>query len=365
MTRIRTAIIGLSWIGADPAQKASDPVLGTASPGTHASAMATVPDIEVVAGCDIDPGSREAFIERWSNVWPGLCVYDDYRDLLAKEQVDLISIVTPDHLHAPVLHAALAAGVKAIFCEKPLSTSLDEADRMVQAVRAAGVPMSVNYGKRWYPEYIEARRLVRAGAIGRLVHIAVEGGGPRAMLWRIHTHQLDLINFFAELEPAWVWAELEPGWDDYGTTYKGDGGRTASREPGVNAHIGFANGIRASFLGWKQIPQDVVVHLLGTEARIELDLEGWRIVTVPSSDDRAPTPELAKPFITPITPEFNVSGMSAALRELIVAMRTGSPRSSTGETARRTMAITDAILQSAAQGNIRVSVRPPPWAAEG
>jgi predicted dehydrogenase len=356
--------VGLSWIGADPAQKASDPALGTASPGTHASAMATIPEIEVVAGCDIIPAAREQFIERWGEVWPGLRVYEDYRALLEKEQVDLISIVTPDNLHAPVLHAALAAGVKAIFCEKPLCTSLDEADRMVAATRAAGVPLSVNYGKRWYPEYVEARRLVRAGAIGRLVHIMVEGGGPRAMLWRIHTHQLDLINSFAESEPTWVWAELEPGMEDYGTVYRGDGGRTASREPGVNAHIGFANGVRASFLGWKQIPQDVVVHLLGTEGRIELDLEGWRMITVPSSDDRAPTPDLAKPFVVPIVPEFNVSGMSAALHELIGAMRTGGSTSSTGETARRTMAITDAILQSAAKGNIRVPVAPPPWAAE-
>ena len=182
------------------------------------------------------------------------------------------------------------------------------------------------------------------------------------MLWRIHTHQLDLINFFAESEPTWVWAELEPGMEDYGTVYRGDGGRTASLEPGVNAHIGFANGVRASFLGWKQIPQDVVVQLLGTEALIELDLEGWRMITVPSSDDRAPTPDLAKPSVVPIVPEFNVSGMSAALRELIGVMRSGGSTSSTGETARRTMAITDAILQSAAKGNIRVRVAPPPWA---
>ena len=201
--RVRAAIIGLSWIGADPAQPASDPLLGTAPPGTHASAMATIPEIEVVAGCDVVPAAREQFVERWGATWPGVRVYEDYRELLTKEHPDFVSIVTPDNLHGKVLFAALENGAKAIFCDKPLSISLDEADRMVAAVREARVPMSVNYGRRWYPEYVEAKRLVRAGAIGDLVQVLIESGGPRAMLWRIHTHAIDLINYFADSEPAW------------------------------------------------------------------------------------------------------------------------------------------------------------------
>ena len=127
-SRVRAAIIGLSWIGADPPQAASDPILGTASPGTHASAMATIPEIEVVAGCDIFPAARDQFVERWSPVWPGVRVYEDFHELFRSETVDLVSIVTPDNLHKPVLDAALAAGAKAIFCDKPLSISLEEAD---------------------------------------------------------------------------------------------------------------------------------------------------------------------------------------------------------------------------------------------
>jgi len=362
--RVRAAIIGLSWIGADPAQPASAPVLGTSSPGTHASAMATIPEIDVVAGCDIFPAAREQFLERWSGTWPGVRVYEDFRELFAKEQVDFVSIVTPDNLHAPVLYAALEAGVKAVFCDKPLSISLEEADAMVQAVRAAGVPMSVNYGRRWYPEYVEARRLVRSGAIGDLVQIVLESGGPRAMLWRIHTHAIDLLTFFADAEPSWVFADLEPGMEDYGTEYRGDGGRTASLEPGVNAYITYANGVRAILTGWKAIPQDMVVHVVGTKARIELDVEGSRIIEAPRSDNRAPDASLPNPATTVITPTYSISGMAAAIRELLRAMETGEPTISSGESARRTVAISDAILRSAAQGNVRVPVTPPPWAAD-
>jgi len=360
--RVRAAIIGLSWIGADPAQAASDPVLGTATPGTHASAMATIPEIDVVAGCDIFPVARDQFIERWGRTWPGVRVYEDFNDLFASEEVDLVSIVTPDNLHGAVLDAALKAGVKGVFCDKPLSISLEEADRMVEAVRAKGIPMSVNYGRRWYPEYVEARRLIRDGEIGRLVQVVLESGGPRAMLWRIHTHGLDLITYFADAEPKTVWAELEPGMEDYGTSYKGDGGRTASLEPGANAYITYANGVRGILTGWKAIPQDYVLHLVGTDGRIEIDVEGSRVIKTPRSDNRAPDATLPNPATYPIQPRYSVAGMVAALHELLAAMNNPSMTlTSSGETARRTVAITDAVLQSAARGNVPVAVSPPPW----
>ena len=260
-----------------------------------------------------------------------------------------------------VLDAALRSGARSIFCEKPLSISLDEADRMVQSVRDAGVPMSVNYGRRWMPEYVEARRIVRAGGIGELVSVLLENGGPRAMLWRIHTHAIDLLTFFADAEPEWVWAELEPGMQDYGTEYKGDGGRDASKEPGANAYITYRNGVRAYLTGWKRNPQDYVVHLIGTEGRIELDVEGWRVVQTPVSASRMPVEGLGNPTSTAIKPRFTYDGMASAIRELLRALETGEPTSSTGETARRTVAITDAILRSQAGGNVRVPVKRAPW----
>jgi predicted dehydrogenase len=221
--------------------------------------------------------------------------------------------------------------------------------------------MSVNYGRRWMPEYVEARRIVRAGGIGELVSVLLENGGPRAMLWRIHTHAIDLLTFFADAEPDWVWAELEPGMQDYGTAYRGDGGRTASLEPGVNAYITYRNGIRAYLTGWKRNPQDYVVHLIGTEGRIELDVEGWRVVQTPVSASRMPVEGLGNPTSTVIKPRFTYEGMASAIRELLRALETGEPTSSTGETARRTVAITDAILQSQAGGNVRVPVKRAPW----
>jgi predicted dehydrogenase len=353
----RTALIGLSWIGADPAGPASDPVLGTAVPYSHASAMAAVPEIEVVAGCDIVAAARDRFVEQWSGRWPGLRVYDDYQELLKRERPDIVSVVIPDHLHtAPVL-AAIEFGARGIFCEKPLATSVAEADQIVAAGASSGVPICVDHTRRWMPEFVEARRLVRSGAIGRLSQIVLQIGGPRAMLFRNHTHMIDLLNYYAEAEPQWVVAELEPELVGYGTAYRGDGGTDPSTDPGANYYVAFANGVRAYITGMKDTVPEVSVDLIGPRGRLSIDAEGFRLVTFESDDLRS---KPAVPRIERISPDWTVSGIQAAILDLIAAIETGREPASSARTARHTVAITQAILESQALGNARVAVAPPP-----
>ncbi len=347
MGTYRAGIVGLSWISADPAGPATHPVLGTAIPFSHASAYAATPGIEVVAACDIDQAASETFRERWNYRWPGMHLYADYREMLQQEQIDFLSVVTPDHLHAEVILAAVEAGVRAIFAEKPLATSLEDADRIIAAVRERGVAMTVNHTRRWMPQYIAAREALRAGEIGPLVTIMAHLGGERAMLFRNHTHVIDMICYFADAEPEWVIGELETGFEDYGTAYRGDGGRDPSLEPGVNAYIGFQNGVRAFLSGMKRgIPQ-VRIELIGANGHIHVDDTGaYR--TVPGDGG---------PSIHPIVPRATRAGMQAALADLILALETGQPTQSPPEEARKTVAIIMGILESQAQGNARVAVR--------
>lgn len=356
MTVYRAALIGLSWISIDPAVAASSPTLGSGIPYSHASAMAPIPEIQVVAGCDISAEARAAFLDRWSERWPGIRAYERYEDLFANEQVDIVSVVTPDHLHVPVVLRAIEAGAKAIFCEKPLATSPAEAWQIVNAVKKAGIPVNINYTRRWAPEYVEARRLVRAGSIGPLSQIVVESGGPRAMLFRNHTHTIDFLNYFAESDPTWVWAELEPGFESYGTTYTGDGGRDPATEPAVNAYVAYANGVRAFLTGLKTNAQELVVHLIGRDGRLVIDSEGLRLVANERQTSRAPVPGAEGPKVHFIEPKWSTAGMQAAILDLIAALETGRPVQSPVEEAWKTVAITDAILRSQAGGNVRVDV---------
>jgi predicted dehydrogenase len=350
----RIALVGLSWISADLAGVAADPTLGTAIPYSHASAIAAIPELEIVAGCDISEAARTTFRDRWSARWPGLRVYADYREMLETERPELVAVVTPDHLHAAVVEAAVAAGVRGIFCEKPLATTLEEADAIIAAVRGAGVTMNVNYTRRWYPEFVEARRLVREGALGPLSQIVVQMGGPRSMLFRNHTHAIDLINFLADANPVWVWAELERGFEAYGTAYAGDGGNDPATEPGANYYIAYDNGVRAYLTGMKDtVGLDTSVSLTGPDARLVVDLEGIRLHSVYHEDIRT------KPGVTTIqrlSPRWTVAGMQAAVLDLLTAMDEGRDPASPPEIARQTVAITQAILESQARGNVKVQL---------
>ena len=81
--------------------------------------MAAIPEIDVVAACDIVAAARDRFTEQWSGRWPGLRVYSNYQELLERERPDIVSVVIPDHLHtAPVLAAIEFAEKQGLLLNK-------------------------------------------------------------------------------------------------------------------------------------------------------------------------------------------------------------------------------------------------------
>jgi predicted dehydrogenase len=94
---------------------------------------------------------------------------DDWRVLVADPAVDVVSITTPNRLHAEMALAAIAAG-KHVWCEKPLALTLAEAEEMAAAASRAGVRTMVGYNYVRNPAFAHARRLVEDGIIGRLIH---------------------------------------------------------------------------------------------------------------------------------------------------------------------------------------------------
>jgi predicted dehydrogenase len=346
MTIHRFGIVGLSWITSEPAPPGSNPVLGQSMPHTHLSGLARIPSAQVVAGCDIVPEARDLFLERWSGVWPEAQVYDDYETMLREVDLDVVCVATPDNLHAPVVKAAAEAGVKGIFCEKPMSVHLQDVDEMIAIVEERDIVVSVNHTRRWMPQYVTAREAVRSDAIGELVHVIGHLGGERAMLWRNHSHLIDLLSYYAEGNPEWVFAELEPGFEAYGTRYRGDGGRDPGLEPGTNAYVAYDNGVRAFLSGVKRATPMLSVDLIGTTGRILVD-ERQAVVQQPG--ETGTVSQL-------LQPRFTMGGMQAAIQDLITALETGGEPQCPPREARKTVAIIEAILRSQAAGNARVPV---------
>lgn len=354
-TPLRAGIIGLSWIAADPAGSASTEELGTAPPYSHASAFEAIGDIEVAAVCDISADSRDAFVSRWSHRWPHIEAFADLDRMLATP-LDLVSVVTPDHLHGSMILRCLDAGVPMIFSEKPFTTDLAEADRVLEKIDAVDATVGVNHTWRWRPEVGEALSVIRSGALGPLSHIVIEAGGPRAMLYRNLSHFLDLAIHLADAEPQWVSGELEKGNEGYGLSYAGDGGRDPERDPGATASIGFATGVRAHVSGLKAAVPDVVIQAVCRDGRITIDTLGGRTVSVPRTGDGTPG-AVSGPVIQALKPRFSRWGMQAAIADLIDAHRRGTEPSSSARSARRTVAVIDAILRSHAAGSSRVEVQ--------
>jgi myo-inositol 2-dehydrogenase/D-chiro-inositol 1-dehydrogenase len=109
--------------------------------------------------------------------------FDDYRQMLAMKDLDIISLGVPNDLHCQITLEAAAAG-KHIICEKPLCKTLEEADQMIDACKAKGVMLFYAEELLFAPKYVRAKTLVDEGAVGRpfLVKQSEEHSGPH-MPW--------------------------------------------------------------------------------------------------------------------------------------------------------------------------------------
>jgi len=117
------------------------------------------------AVCARSADNAKAFAEKWGYE----AVETDWRRLIARDDIDLIDICTPNNTHAEIAIAAAKAG-KMILCEKPLALNAKEAEKMVAAVEKANVPNMVWYNYRRCPAVVLAKQLIDEGKLGRIFH---------------------------------------------------------------------------------------------------------------------------------------------------------------------------------------------------
>jgi len=119
----------------------------------------------LTAICDVNAQKAQQFVD----VWGYRCAESDWRRLVEAKDIDLIDICVPNFAHKEIAVAAAQAG-KMILCEKPLAMNSSEAEEMVQAVEAAGVPNMVSFNYRRVPSISLAKQIVDEGRIGRPFH---------------------------------------------------------------------------------------------------------------------------------------------------------------------------------------------------
>jgi myo-inositol 2-dehydrogenase/D-chiro-inositol 1-dehydrogenase len=162
----RAAPLGIGVIGC-----------GTIANSAHLPAIRRLSDrLRLVAVADV----REELAARAAREFGAEAYYTDYRDLLARRDVAIVDVCTPEFLHGEQVPAAAAAG-KHILCEKPMADSLAAADAMLDAARRAKVKFMVGHSRRFTPRYQQVRAAIDRGEVGAVRLVRENERRPRAM----------------------------------------------------------------------------------------------------------------------------------------------------------------------------------------
>ena len=142
--------------------------------------------VQIVAVCDVDKTKREKYRKmaedkyadrKGTASYKGVDVYNEYEKLLERPDIDAVVIAVPDHWHATIAIAAARAG-KDIYCEKPMTLTIGDAQALVKAIRRYGRVFQTGSQQRSDGNFRLACELVRSGRIGKLKKVTVGIGGP-------------------------------------------------------------------------------------------------------------------------------------------------------------------------------------------
>jgi predicted dehydrogenase len=227
--RYRAGIIGLGFIGAGdhPAAERLGQRVADLD-GTHREALANHPRVQLVTGASRDPGRRERFQQSTAAQ-----VHADWREMLAKERLDIVSVATMTPDHAGQTIGCAKAGVKAVYCEKPIAATIPEAEQMIAACRKTGTLLVINHNRRFQPNFRKLAEFVAAGKLGELPGARLQWGTGR--LGNVGTHFIDSIRLLTRQEVRAVSATLD-------LTGRSDCRGAEFRDPGGWALLKMAGG---------------------------------------------------------------------------------------------------------------------------
>ena len=186
---IRAAIIGLGKMGM-----------------SHAAILGGLPNVELVAACDMDSLLQSAFKKLTK-----IQMFTDYKKMIEEVKPDCVYVVTPTKLHYDMVMFALEHGCH-VFCEKPFALTVEQGEKMVAMAKSKGLVNQVGYHNRYIGTFNEMKRLLAEGVIGKPFHFLGEAYGPvvlksKGSTWRSDkkngggciedyaAHVLNLINY--------------------------------------------------------------------------------------------------------------------------------------------------------------------------
>ena len=228
----------------------------------HGRGFTSNPRTEITACTDIVEDSAKKFSEEFDV----LRVYADFREMLEKEDLDIVSVPTSQGARAEVTIAAAESGVKAVIGEKPMASSLGEAEDMIAACEKHGVKLAIAHQRRFDADQNEIRRLVSDGAIGQplLVHVISKRD---AGLLNMGTHYVDEWRYWlSDPETEWVVGQT--------SRYTDRWERRNRCEDFVMGLVCFEGGTRGLYEGDLPYPDVSLPSITGTTGKINFPDNG-------------------------------------------------------------------------------------------
>ncbi|MFC5279532.1 Gfo/Idh/MocA family protein [Halorubrum rubrum] len=335
---LRAAIIGT---GADPDERDRT---GYAMAYRHAPGYRRLDGVELVACADIVRENAEAFAETFDV--PSPHVYEEYEEMLAVAEPDVVSVCVPPAIHADIVVDCAESGIpSAVHCEKPMATTWGDCRRMVGACERAGVQLTINHQRRFGAPFTRAKSLLDDGTVGELRR--VEFG--EVNLYDAGTHQFDLSGYFTDRSPVeWVLAGADFSEENewFGTRNETQGLAQWRTESGVHglAATGEAPGTGRDFTGcyMRLSGADGVIEIGvddGPPLRYRTDGGGWTTVDT-GEDVHGPTPGRLRLGLSKLAERAPVgdgasltptSFVERAIEEVVDALREGRDPVISGE----------------------------------
>ena len=286
---VRVAVLGCGLIGS----RWDEP--GTAGRSdfslSHAAAFRHAAGARLVGFCDADLARAQQASRAW-DVGPA---FDDAATLCAATRPDLVVVATPSAVRSAVIGPVLAAGVRALVIEKPLATTLREAQALAQQLAAHGATAQINYLRHWDPAMQALRERIAAGDLGRVQRLfGLYGKG----LANNGSHLIDLAGLLCGARP---WRVRTLGGPATAQGWAGNG----STDPSIDAQVQYRQA-DGSTIQLDMLATDAAAFscfeltVVGTRAICDIRLGGRRIDWRPVQDD-------------PHYPGYRVPGDGAAL----------------------------------------------------
>ena len=255
----------------------------------HARSYAgRVKGAELIAMCDpVEAGLKAALEEI-----PVKYSYTDYREVMKNDEIDAVVVVTPTQFHRDIVIAAAEAG-KHIFCEKPMASTPEECDEMIEACKKHGVKLQMGFMRRFDQSFRRGKEIIASGAIGDVAMLKSNTYGPsepkewmydirknQGPIGEVNSHDLDIVRWYAGSEPKKIYA--------VGNNFRSP--EKAAEYPdyydSCSLTIEFENGVIAVVTGaqYVQYGYDARTEILGTNGIVKVGTQSANSVETITKD---------------------------------------------------------------------------------